>query len=73
LKKSEVEAGDVKKASRAGLRLLTKKEKAWFFLLCGQQAKINELIFLVIYSVRSWGNSFALGLSSVSGQQSWPL
>ncbi|WP_075205625.1 hypothetical protein, partial [Klebsiella aerogenes] len=28
--------------------LLTKKEKAWFFLLCGYQSKINELIFLVI-------------------------
>jgi hypothetical protein len=27
--------------------LLTKKVKAWFFLLCGEQPKINELIFLV--------------------------
>jgi len=45
--------------------LLTKKEKAWFFLLCDKQAKINELIFLVIYSVRSLRNLFALGLSSV--------
>jgi len=50
---------------RCGFRLLTKKEKAWFFLLCGQQAKTNELIFLVIYSVRSGRNSFALGLSSI--------
>ncbi|MCT4704561.1 hypothetical protein MUA03_01375 [Enterobacteriaceae bacterium H16N7] len=41
--------------------MLTKKEKAWFFLLCGKQAKINELIFLVIYSVRSLRNSFAVG------------
>jgi len=29
------------------LRLLTKKEKAWFFFLCGYQPKINGLIFLV--------------------------
>ena len=28
-------------------RLLTKKEKAWFFLLCYYQPKINKLIFLV--------------------------
>jgi len=27
--------------------LLTKKKKAWFFLLCDYQMKINELIFLV--------------------------
>jgi len=27
--------------------LLTKKEKAWFFLLCDYQPKIKELIFLV--------------------------
>ncbi|WP_330984462.1 MULTISPECIES: hypothetical protein [Enterobacterales] len=33
-----------------GFRLLTKKEKAWFFLLCGEQPKINKLIFLVYYS-----------------------
>jgi len=51
----------------AGGRLLTKKEKTWFFLLCGKQAKINGLIFLVIYSVRSLRNAFASGLSSV-----WP-
>ncbi|NIY49593.1 hypothetical protein E2L00_19295 [Cedecea colo] len=35
------------------LRLLTKKEKAWFSLLCGQQPKINELIFLVHYLMTS--------------------
>ncbi|NTX80038.1 hypothetical protein FCL49_15735 [Serratia proteamaculans] len=29
-------------------RLLTKQEKTWFFLLCGDQPKINKLIFLVI-------------------------
>jgi hypothetical protein len=29
------------------LRLLTKKEKTGFFLLCGKQAKINTLIFLI--------------------------
>ncbi|MGQ8817409.1 hypothetical protein ACUTSU_10925, partial [Serratia sp. NA_13] len=28
-------------------RLLTKQEKAWFFLLCGEQPKINKLIFLI--------------------------
>jgi len=33
------------------LRLLTKKEKTWFFLLCGKQLKINELIFLIFYWV----------------------
>jgi hypothetical protein len=27
--------------------LLTKQEKAWFFLLCGDQPKINKLIFLI--------------------------
>ncbi|NIF31146.1 hypothetical protein F3J29_03185 [Enterobacter sp. Cy-643] len=26
--------------------MLTKREKAWFFPLCGYQPKINELIFL---------------------------
>ncbi|CAI0934232.1 Uncharacterised protein [Serratia quinivorans] len=29
--------------------LLTKQKKAWFFLLCGDQPKINKLIFLVFY------------------------
>jgi len=28
--------------------LLAKKEKAWFFLLCDYQLKINGLIFLVL-------------------------
>jgi hypothetical protein len=28
--------------------LLTKEEKAWNFLLCGEQSKINELIFLIV-------------------------
>ncbi|KAB1577556.1 hypothetical protein F7687_24570 [Serratia marcescens] len=28
--------------------MLTKEEKAWFFLLCGDQSKINELIFLIL-------------------------
>jgi len=32
---------------RIAVRSLTKKEKACFFLLCGYQPKINELIFLV--------------------------
>ncbi|RNT27598.1 hypothetical protein B9037_016835 [Klebsiella aerogenes] len=34
-------------------RLLTKKEKAWFFLLCGYQPKTNKLIFLVICLLQS--------------------
>jgi hypothetical protein len=37
----------------AGLRLLTKKEKTWFFLLCGDQSKINKLIFQVFNGVIS--------------------
>ncbi|MGQ8815836.1 hypothetical protein [Serratia sp. NA_13] len=32
---------------KGALRLLTKQEKAWFFLLCGEQPKINKLIFLI--------------------------
>ncbi|NTX81515.1 hypothetical protein FCL49_21960 [Serratia proteamaculans] len=27
--------------------MLTKQEKAWFFLLCSDQPKINKLIFLI--------------------------
>jgi len=43
---------DVKKDSLScPFRLLTKKEKTWFFLLCGYQPKINELIFLVFNKV----------------------
>ncbi|WP_281074153.1 hypothetical protein [Klebsiella quasivariicola] len=30
-----------------------KKEKAWFFLLCGYQPKINKLIFLVTFLAQS--------------------
>jgi len=37
----------------SGVRLLTKKEKTWFFLLCGYQPKINKLIFLVFNKVIS--------------------
>jgi hypothetical protein len=33
----------------AGVRLLTKQEKTWFFLLCGDQPKINKLIFPIFY------------------------
>jgi hypothetical protein len=33
--------------------LLAKKEKAWFFLLCGYQPKINKLIFLVTFLAQS--------------------
>jgi len=32
--------------------LLTKREKAWFFPLCGYQLKINELIFLFFLTSR---------------------
>jgi hypothetical protein len=41
--------------SRQGwrLRLLTEKEKAWFFLLCNYQPKINKLIFLIFNEVIS--------------------
>ncbi|POX26643.1 hypothetical protein C3463_01990 [Serratia marcescens] len=30
---------------------MTKAEKAWFFLLCGEQPKINELISLILNAV----------------------
>ncbi|WP_330984062.1 MULTISPECIES: hypothetical protein [Enterobacterales] len=46
--------------------MLTKKEKAWFFLLCGEQPKINELIFLVFCSVANDKTALVRGLSSVS-------
>ncbi|NIF46191.1 hypothetical protein F3J28_00225 [Enterobacter sp. Ap-1006] len=36
----------IKKPAKAGLGLLTKREKTWFFPLCGYQPKINILIFL---------------------------
>ncbi|NIF58559.1 hypothetical protein F3J27_12360 [Enterobacter sp. Ap-916] len=32
--------------------MLTKREKAWFFPLCGEQPKINELIFLFFLTSR---------------------
>ncbi|EGT4254093.1 hypothetical protein D8W73_08435 [Citrobacter amalonaticus] len=35
------------------VKLQTKKEKAWFFLLCGYKTKINKLIFLVFNEVLS--------------------
>ncbi|EGT4252806.1 hypothetical protein D8W73_01735 [Citrobacter amalonaticus] len=38
---------DKSTAPAGAVRLLTKKEKTWFFLLCGYQPKINQLIFLV--------------------------
>jgi hypothetical protein len=45
---------DVCKAGRDGpLRLMTKKEKTGFFLLCSKQAKINALIFLIFYCTSS--------------------
>jgi hypothetical protein len=30
---------------------MTKREKTWFFPLCGYQPKINKLIFLVYFLV----------------------
>ncbi|NTX77286.1 hypothetical protein FCL49_10210 [Serratia proteamaculans] len=46
------------------LWLLTKQEKAWFFLLCGDQPKINKLIFQIfIYRPR-----LALGRNEVCHQ-----
>ncbi|WP_106495436.1 hypothetical protein, partial [Escherichia coli] len=44
---------DKKRAPRRPFSWLTKEEKAWFFLLCGYQPKINELIFLVFYLLLS--------------------
>jgi hypothetical protein len=38
-----------KRAHTAPVGLLAKKEKTEFFLLCGKQAKINALIFLIFY------------------------
>ncbi|WP_330983076.1 MULTISPECIES: hypothetical protein [Enterobacterales] len=46
--------------------VLTKKEKAWFFLLCGEQPKINELIFLIVCFATHDKTVFVRGLSSVS-------
>ncbi|NIF60015.1 hypothetical protein F3J27_18235 [Enterobacter sp. Ap-916] len=40
------------KCTSAHLRLLTKREKAWFFPLCDYQPKINELIFLFFLTKR---------------------
>jgi hypothetical protein len=50
-----------------GLRLLTKKEKTAFFLLCSKQAKINTLIFLIFYCISSILTATGWGLSAVSG------
>jgi hypothetical protein len=33
-----------------GVRLMTKREKTWFFPLYRYQMKINQLIFLVYFS-----------------------
>jgi hypothetical protein len=38
-----------KPRTAARLRLLTKKEKTGFFLLCGKQVKINVLIFRIFF------------------------
>jgi ABC-type proline/glycine betaine transport system permease subunit len=45
---------------------LTKKEKAGFFLLRGNQAKINALIFLIFYCISSILSATGWGLSEVS-------
>jgi hypothetical protein len=44
--------------------LLTKQEKAWFFLLCGDRTKINKLIFLIFI----YQPLFALGRNEVCPQ-----
>ncbi|HCJ99215.1 MAG TPA: hypothetical protein DHV72_04200 [Serratia grimesii] len=46
------------------VRLLTKQEKAWFFLLCGDQPKINKLIFLIFI----YRHLLALGRNEVCHQ-----
>ncbi|NIY46762.1 hypothetical protein E2L00_04300 [Cedecea colo] len=45
---SSLNLHDKNKPASAGFRLLIKKEKAWFFLLCGSLPKINLLILLLI-------------------------
>jgi hypothetical protein len=50
------------------LRLLTKREKTWFFPLCGYQPKINKLIFLFSLTSR-----LVLLLSPEAFQQSKAL
>ncbi|MBK4716010.1 hypothetical protein JJB97_11885 [Enterobacterales bacterium BIT-L3] len=55
-----------KPRTAARLRLLTKKEKTGFFLLCGKQAKINVLIFRIFSCVSSILSATGWGLSAVS-------
>ncbi|QCT21022.1 hypothetical protein FEM41_15905 [Jejubacter calystegiae] len=45
---------------------MTKREKTWFFPLCGNRLKINGLIFRVYFPGDSGPNIFGPGLSSVS-------
>ncbi|MBV4412005.1 hypothetical protein J0B02_04020 [Enterobacteriaceae bacterium YMB-R22] len=45
---------------------MTKKEKTGFFLLCGKQAKINALIFLIFYCTSSFLSATGWGLPAVS-------
>ncbi|MBY5257075.1 hypothetical protein FP364_19615 [Citrobacter amalonaticus] len=52
-------------------RPLIKKEKTWFFLLCGYQPKINELIFLVYNQALSTCPVTERGLSSLSKTAGW--
>ncbi|NIF30585.1 hypothetical protein F3J29_00310 [Enterobacter sp. Cy-643] len=49
--------------------MLTKREKAWFFPLCGYQPKINELIFRFVFLTTHCRILSASGLSSVSGSR----
>ncbi|MCO4160703.1 hypothetical protein [Citrobacter amalonaticus] len=42
-----------KTAIRIAVQTADKEGKTWFFLLCGYQPKINELIFLVFNEVIS--------------------
>ncbi|NIF60334.1 hypothetical protein F3J27_11365 [Enterobacter sp. Ap-916] len=47
--------------------MLTKREKSWFFPLCGYQPKINEFIFL-FFNKPSGISSITIGLSAVLGR-----
>jgi hypothetical protein len=64
-------AADSPSAPLSGWAQVDGKEgKTWFFPLCGEQPKINELIFLVYFCGDYGRTSSAWGLSSVSAQLS---
>jgi hypothetical protein len=52
---------------------LTKKEKTGFFLLCGKQAKINALIFLIFYCTSTILSAAGWGLPAVSAKSKWKI